>query len=136
MDEFVRRLVQSLDDDTLLVVMGDHGMDAKGDHGGESDDEVEAALWMYSKRPVFGRTSHEYVLPPSTAKIRPVNQIDLVPTLALLLGIPIPYNNLGRPIEEAFTGPAGNDWRNLATVSRIASAGIERYQKSYFQARV
>lgn len=135
MDAFVRDLVQTLDDDTLLVVMGDHGMDARGDHGGESDDEVEAALWMYAKRPVFGRTKPEYITPPATAKIRPVNQIDLVPTLALLLGLPIPYNNLGQPIEEAFAGQKGDDWKNLAAVSRIASAGIRRYQASYFTAR-
>jgi GPI ethanolamine phosphate transferase 3 subunit O len=135
MDQFVRDLVQTLDDDTLLIVMGDHGMDGKGDHGGESDDEVEAALWMYSKKPVFGRTKPEYATPPATAKIRPVNQIDLVPTLALLLGIPIPYNNLGQPIEEAFAGKKGDAWDNLAAVSRIASAGIQRYQASYFAAR-
>lgn len=135
MDEFARNLAASIDDDTLLVIMGDHGMDAKGDHGGESDDEVEAALWMYSKKPIFGRTKPEYVTPPETAKVRPVNQIDLVPTLALLLGIPIPYNNLGRPIEEAFAGPKGSDWKNLHAVLRMTAAGVERYQDSYFKAR-
>ncbi|KAK2591812.1 mannose-ethanolamine phosphotransferase gpi13 [Conoideocrella luteorostrata] len=135
MDEFIRQLTATIDDRTLLVVMGDHGMDGKGDHGGESDDEVEAALWMYSKMPVFGRTSPEFAIPPATAKIRPVNQIDLVPTLSLLLGIPIPFNSLGLPIEEAFSGPKGNDWTNLAAVSRMASAGIERYQRAYFKTR-
>ncbi|KAI5459848.1 hypothetical protein BGZ63DRAFT_388801 [Mariannaea sp. PMI_226] len=135
MDTFIRKLVQNIDDKTLLIVMGDHGMDSKGDHGGESDDEVEAALWMYSKKPFFGRTAPEYATPPASAKIRPVNQIDLVPTLALLTGIPIPYNSLGTPIEEAFAGVKGNDWRNLAAVSRLASAGIERYQASYFKTR-
>ncbi|EFW99030.1 phosphoethanolamine n-phosphodiesterase [Grosmannia clavigera kw1407] len=130
MDEFVRRVAGSIDDDTLLVVMGDHGMDSKGDHGGESDDEVEAALWMYARQPVFGRTEAAFVMPPLTAKERPVNQIDLVPTLALLMGIPIPYNNLGFPIEEAFIGGAGNDWANLATVAEITAAGIHRYQSS------
>ncbi|KAI1167455.1 GPI ethanolamine phosphate transferase 3-like protein [Nemania serpens] len=135
MDTFIRQLTESLDQDTLLVVMGDHGMDGKGDHGGESDDEVEAALWMYSKQPVFGRTQADFATPPATAKIRPVNQIDLVPTLALLLGIPIPYNNLGRPIEEAFAGPEGNAWDRLAAASAVTSAGINRYQASYFKAR-
>ncbi|KAG5919596.1 hypothetical protein E4U42_006476 [Claviceps africana] len=135
MNDFIRRLTATIDDGTLLVVMGDHGMDDRGDHGGESDDEVEAALWMYSKAPVFGRTSPQDAVPPANAKIRSVNQIDLVPTLSLLLGIPVPYNNLGRPIEEAFAGPRGNDWANLAAVSRMTSAGIERYQQSYFRAR-
>ncbi|KAI0440202.1 GPI ethanolamine phosphate transferase 3-like protein [Xylaria telfairii] len=135
MDNFIRQLTESIDQDTLLVVMGDHGMDGKGDHGGESDDEVEATLWMYSKQPVFGRTQVDFGTPPATAKIRPVNQIDLVPTLALLLGIPIPYNNLGRPIEEAFAGPEGNAWDRLAAASGVTSAGIKRYQASYFKAR-
>ncbi|KAI0390802.1 GPI ethanolamine phosphate transferase 3-like protein [Xylariaceae sp. FL0594] len=135
MDGFIRRLAESVDEDTLLVVMGDHGMDGKGDHGGESDDEVEAALWMYSKRPVFGRTKAEFITPPATAKIRPVNQIDLVPTLSLLLGIPIPFNNLGRPIEEAFVGPQGNAWDHLAAASSVAAAGVKTYQASYFKAR-
>ncbi|KAI0527899.1 GPI ethanolamine phosphate transferase 3-like protein [Xylaria bambusicola] len=135
MNTFISQLTQSIDEDTLLVVMGDHGMDGKGDHGGESDDEVEAALWMYSKRPVFGRTQPDFATPPATAKIRPVNQIDLVPTLALLLGIPIPFNNLGRPIEEAFAGPKGNAWDHLAAASSVTSAGIKRYQASYFTAR-
>lgn len=135
MDDFIHKLVESIDDKTLLVVMGDHGMDSKGDHGGESDDEVEAALWMYSKKPFFGRTSSDFAIPPPNAKVRSVNQIDLVPTLALLLGIPIPFNNLGGPIEEAFAGTKGNDWRNLNAVSRVAAAGIERYQASYHKAR-
>lgn len=135
MDELIRDIISKIEDDTLLIVMGDHGMDSKGDHGGESDDEIEAALWMYSKRPVFGRTQPEFALPPPDAKTHRVNQIDLVPTLALLLGIPIPFNNLGAPIEEAFAGPRGNDWANLAAVSRVASAGIERYQKLYFETR-
>ncbi|KAI0603157.1 hypothetical protein F4775DRAFT_532353 [Biscogniauxia sp. FL1348] len=135
MDQFIRNLTKEIDDETLLVVMGDHGMDSKGDHGGESEDEVEAALWMYSKKPVFGRTRPEFVTPPATAKIRPVNQIDLVPTLTLLLGIPIPYNNLGGPIEEAFAGLKGTAWDHLAAAFSVTAAGIKRYQASYFKAR-
>lgn len=135
MDEFIRRLTATIDDDTLLIVMGDHGMDSKGDHGGESDDEIESALWMYSKQPFFGRAQPEHATPPANAKIRPVNQIDLVPTLSLLLGIPIPFNNLGRPIEEAFLGKDGTSWKNLATASRVAAAGIKRYQAAYSSAQ-
>jgi phosphatidylinositol glycan class O len=135
MNGLTQEIVQNLDHDTLLVVMGDHGMDSKGDHGGESDDEVQAALWMYSKKGIFGRTDPTFVTPPQNAKIRPVNQIDLVPTLALLLGLPIPFNNLGRPIEEAFVGKKGNAWDNLAGVSRMTAAGIKRYQAAYYEAR-
>ena len=134
MDTVVERLMTSLDESTLLVVMGDHGMDAKGDHGGESDDEVQAALWMYSKNAVFGRASAQDVAPPETAKQRPVWQIDLVPTLALILGLPIPFNNLGAPIKEAFLG-RGGDWRNVARVTALAAAQVKRYQQEYALAR-
>ncbi|MCJ1299944.1 mannose-ethanolamine phosphotransferase gpi13 [Hypocenomyce scalaris] len=135
MDGVFRQIISVLDEETLLVVMGDHGMDVKGDHGGESDDEVEAALWMYSKKGIFGRGRDEHVTPPKTAKIRPVGQIDLVPTLSLLLGMPIPFNNLGTPIEEAFLGRENNDWYNLASVDALTSAQIKRYQHEYALAR-
>jgi len=131
MDTVVRDIIRLLDDDTLLVIMGDHGMDGKGDHGGESDDEVQAALWMYSKQPVFGRSRKEFATPPATAKERPVNQIDLVPTLSLLLGLPIPFNNLGGPIEEAFIGKTGGDYANLAAVNHLTASQIWRYQLAY-----
>ncbi|PGH17237.1 hypothetical protein AJ80_04879 [Polytolypa hystricis UAMH7299] len=135
MDQVMRDIIRSIDEDTLLVVLGDHGMDAKGDHGGESDDEVEAALWMYSKKGLFGRTNELLLEPPRTAKERPIPQIDLVPTLSLLLGIPIPFNNLGSPIEEAFAGPGGQDLKNLIAVNRLSSAQIKRYQHKYADAK-
>lgn len=131
MNDVFTRLIAAIDDDTLLVVMGDHGMDAKGDHGGESDDEVEAALWMYSKKGLFGRSQASDVQPPRTAKERPVGQIDLVPTLSLLLGMPVPFNNLGQPIKEAFIGTKGDDYKNLAEVNRLTAAQINRYQAEY-----
>ncbi|KAI9842932.1 MAG: mannose-ethanolamine phosphotransferase gpi13 [Thelocarpon superellum] len=135
MDAVFREVISLLDDSTLLVVMGDHGMDVKGDHGGESFDEVQAALWMYSKKGIFGRRTPEVVHPPASAHERPVAQIDLVPTLALLLGLPIPFNNLGAPIEEAFLGRDGRNWENLAVASRLAGAQIKRYQSEYAKAR-
>ncbi|KAG9716695.1 hypothetical protein KCU59_g19277, partial [Aureobasidium melanogenum] len=135
MNSVFERMIAALDDKTLLVVMGDHGMDAKGDHGGESDDEVEAALWMYSKQGLFGRRDESSAKPPYTAKERPVAQIDLVPTLSLLLGMPIPFNNLGQPIEEAFIGRKSNDYQNLAQVSRLTAGQIHRYQKEYSAVR-
>ncbi|KAF2154898.1 hypothetical protein K461DRAFT_222289 [Myriangium duriaei CBS 260.36] len=135
MNEVMTRIMNSIDDNTLLVVMGDHGMDSKGDHGGESDDEIEAAIWMYSKKPVFGRLSRTNPKPPANAKERPVRQIDLVPTLSLLLGLPIPFNNLGRPIDEAFSSRSGADFANLAKVNRLTAAQIHRYQTKYAELR-
>ena len=135
MNSVLQEIIDSIDDRTLLVVMGDHGMDIKGDHGGESDDEIEAALWFYSKMGVFGRTSSDTVKPPQTAKDRPVSQIDIVPTLSILLGTPIPFNNLGSPIAEAFLGDALPDWKNLASVNALSAAQVRDYQHEYARAR-
>ncbi|ETN40546.1 uncharacterized protein HMPREF1541_04823 [Cyphellophora europaea CBS 101466] len=135
MNGVISDIANGIDSETLLVVMGDHGMDTKGDHGGESDDEVEAALWMYSKAPRFGRTDPAHVYPPSTAKERTVGQIDLVSTLSLLLGLPIPYNNLGTPIPEAFIGPNNNGWENLAAAELLALGQVQNYQTQYSKAR-
>jgi GPI ethanolamine phosphate transferase 3 subunit O len=131
MNRVLTQIAHDIDDDTLLVVLGDHGMDTKGDHGGESDEEVEAALWMYTKKPHFGRTDQSHRRPPATAKDRRVGQIDLVSTLSLLLGLPIPYNNLGTPIPECFIGRSSNDWHNLAAVEMLAWRQIQNYQDEY-----
>ncbi|ORX36322.1 putative ER membrane localized phosphoryltransferase [Kockovaella imperatae] len=108
MDEVLRRVVKMMDDDTLLVLLGDHGMDSKGNHGGDSELETAAALWLYSKTPIFGGSIDNefieslptYTYPRSPKSLRHVNQIDLLPTLSYLLGLPIPFNNLGTVIPE------------------------------------
>lgn len=102
MNDVIEHVVESLDDDTLLIVMGDHGMDSTGNHGGDAPDEVESTLFMYSKSQVFQKIPQAYNIKNMGKDYRKVNQIDLVSTMSLLLGLPIPYNNLGLPIDEMF----------------------------------
>ena len=52
-----RSVLTSLDEDTLVFVLGDHGMTSTGDHGGETEMETDAALLIYSPRPIF--TPHQ-----------------------------------------------------------------------------
>lgn len=42
-----------IDEDTVVFVFGDHGMSPTGDHGGETNLETDAALLVYSPRPLF-----------------------------------------------------------------------------------
>jgi phosphatidylinositol glycan class O len=82
----------------MLLVLGDHGSTSDGDHGGDSELELEAALFAYS-RPPPGKSR------PATPRLRhgqaaAVSQIDLTPTIALLLGLPIPFGSLGLVIPE------------------------------------
>lgn len=79
-----------MDDETTLIVVGDHGMTRTGDHGGDTDDEVNALLFSYSKKVNF---HEDYEGDDSSYQMK---QIDLVPTLAIILGVPIPFSNLGK----------------------------------------
>lgn len=84
----MKEIIESLDKDTILFVVGDHGMTENGDHGGESINEIEAGMFVYSMVPLLTYDSVQDT----------VSQIDLVPTLASILGVPIPFSNLGSVI--------------------------------------
>ena len=43
-----RNVTREMTPDTVLFVLGDHGMTRTGDHGGDSQDELEAGLFIYS----------------------------------------------------------------------------------------
>lgn len=82
---------------TLLILCGDHGMNDVGNHGGSTLGETSPALLLAS--PKLRHVSKGSVSP--TAAISDfdfydkVEQSDIVPTLAGLLGFPVPLNNLG-----------------------------------------
>lgn len=47
-----------------------------------------------------------------------VSQIDIVPTLSLLLGLPIPFSNLGSVIPELFPSN-GSKWKHLTVPPEV-----------------
>jgi phosphatidylinositol glycan class O len=135
MNDVLTRVVERLDQDTLLVVLGDHGMDTRGDHGGDGELETSPGMWIYSKSvPLVGSSLSEIpasLLPTATFPGTPVahrhiQQIDIVPTLSLLLGLRIPFNNLGAVIPELFS--RGDEYRKAL---RTNAAQIERYLGAY-----
>ena len=131
LDKVIRKVMRKMDDETVLFVFGDHGMDAPGNHGGETVAELESALFMYSKRPYFGRLDQRlYNKSANGQSYRSVNQIDFLPTISLLLGVPVPYNSLGSPIPEAFLGPGSDDFDNLARAMNITSSQINNYRNT------
>lgn len=85
MNDVIETIVETMDDETTLYVIGDHGMTNTGDHGGETDEEVTALMFAYTKKEQFMAKSDEIAM----------EQIDLVPSLAVTLGVPIPHSNLG-----------------------------------------
>ena len=55
-------VTNGMPDDAVLLVLGDHGMTATGDHGGDSALELEAALYVYSKQPLPSSASETVCL--------------------------------------------------------------------------
>ncbi|KAK0085316.1 hypothetical protein PV325_005426 [Microctonus aethiopoides] len=86
-NDLIREIIDTLSDDVILFMMGDHGMTETGDHGGDSSNEIEAGLFVYSKKP--------FISGFETSKTRILNQIDIVPTFSAILGTPIPFSNIG-----------------------------------------
>ncbi|KAI3317931.1 alkaline-phosphatase-like protein [Xylariaceae sp. AK1471] len=84
--------------DTLLVLLGDHGMTAQGNHGGRLPEELAAATVFIS--PKLGdvaqpRRSSPLDIAEDYLYYSAVNQIDVVPTLSGLMGFQIPLTNAG-----------------------------------------
>lgn len=102
MDHMVKQIYSSIEsqphlNSTLFVLLGDHGMNDAGNHGGSAPGETSPALVFMS--PKLKSLKRTYEVP---VKFREdfryysvIEQSDLAPTLAALLGFPIPKNNLG-----------------------------------------
>ncbi|KAF8953685.1 alkaline-phosphatase-like protein [Flammula alnicola] len=137
MNDVLNRVVEQMDEDTLLVVLGDHGMDRSGDHGGDGTLETSSGMWIYSKGAPLTESSN--TVPSGTLQFRKfpgcdirhrsIQQIDILPTMSLLLGMPIPYNNLGTVIPELFwRDPNG---QTLEKALQINAAQVMAYLDTY-----
>lgn len=103
MDGIVNQIYEAIETQkqfhsTLLVLCGDHGMNDGGNHGGSSSGETSPALVFIS--PKFQAITNGSNCPVGLPEGQfhyydMVEQSDIVPTLAALLGFPIPLNNLG-----------------------------------------
>lgn len=81
---------------TLFVLCGDHGMNEAGNHGGSSAGETSPALLFISpKFESLGRRESPIEPSGDMQYYQTVQQADIAPTLAGLLGLPIPLNSLG-----------------------------------------
>ncbi|KAF3207428.1 major facilitator super transporter protein [Orbilia oligospora] len=107
MDGIVKQVYQAIETeahlkDTLFVLVGDHGMNDGGGHGGSSSGETSAALvFMSPKLKALEPTFAAPAVPKDEfTYYRRIEQSDVAPTLTTLLGLPIPKNNLGLFIQD------------------------------------
>ncbi|XP_060169924.1 uncharacterized protein LOC132600639 [Lycium barbarum] len=129
-----------LHENTLLLVMGDHGQTINGDHGGGAPEEVETSLFAMSLQ-----KHHPSSLPSETdssscrldlekRKIctSSIEQLDFAATVSALLGIPYPFGSIGRVNPELYALAAGT-WNldNFTPESGINLSSLEKWMQNY-----
>ncbi|KMT11998.1 hypothetical protein BVRB_5g099600 [Beta vulgaris subsp. vulgaris] len=104
-----------LHENTLLVVMGDHGQTLNGDHGGGSPEEVETSIFAKSFKNVT------FSLPPELDSVScglnadgkqlcigTIEQLDFAATMSAMLGVPFPFGSIGRINPQLYSLGAGS----------------------------
>ncbi|KAH9286311.1 GPI ethanolamine phosphate transferase 3 [Echinococcus granulosus] len=122
LDKFLSHLLPQLRKSDLLIAFGDHGMTATGDHGGNSDAEVDAALFAYTPRGFLRAPAPSAATSGEVVPLLTVEQVNLVPTLAALTGTPIPFSNLGIVVTQLFNfdlvGPVNENFKQIFTYAK------------------
>lgn len=91
-DQNLQRFLDALPKETTVLALSDHGALANGNHGVDSDLERKTPLFAYG--PGI-RKGQKLVL----------EQVDIAPTIAALLGIPSPAHGVGMPVTELVDAP-------------------------------
>nr|CRZ24185.1 Bm3669 [Brugia malayi] len=122
MDSVIKEIYEKLqkvyDTNFSIIVFGDHGMTEGGSHGGSSELETHVPIVYVDGRK--RRTSNE------TFCVASVEQVDIVPTLATLLNIPIPKESLGVTLLPYIT----TDRSNLSVLLFVLQ-NAEQFRKLY-----
>ncbi|KAJ2743392.1 major facilitator super transporter protein [Coemansia sp. BCRC 34301] len=111
---------------TLFVLLGDHAMNEIGNHGGNSQLET-STVFVFLGQGIRGQpldSQDKNAL--SALMTAEVPQINLVPTLALLFGVPIPKNNLGMPLPELLRSYSDSERLRLLQASAHQMFGVVR----------
>lgn len=103
-DQVISDIIETIDDDTTLVILGDHGVLFNGVHGGGSLDETSTAIVAYHKKGFqkYQQKGLSKVMRSINETTLSVKQQDIAPTLAMLMGTPIPFSNMGQIINDIY----------------------------------
>lgn len=123
MNSVYERLYKEIDEDTLMILSGDHGMNEDGAHGGPSDGETSPALVFAS--PAFRNTRAD-----RTTSMMRIDQIDAVPTLMTLLGLPTPLNSVAKLIPDIISHVYENEPLDMLRAYELNALQIHRLLKT------
>jgi hypothetical protein len=108
MDKLLRKVINLMDDDTTLMIVGDHGMDFSGEHGRDSPGETNTVIVGYSKKGFqkYKQNNLHDIMRSINETTKLVKQEDFTPTISMLLGLPIPFSNMGQVLSDMY--PVGS----------------------------
>lgn len=89
LDREVFQVIETLDESWTVVVASDHGAGDSGTHGLDTPEQRRGPIWL-SGRGIL----------PRVKLGRPIDQVELGATLAVLLGVAGPDHGVGHPIVE------------------------------------
>ena len=137
----------------VALVLGDHGMTEDGNHGGGTSDEINAGLFVHFSPGCHeedggtdnagGVVNGDELGAHSAGAFDAIHQIDLVPTISLLMGLPIPYANIGGLVPDLLppprnyhhgdrrTGPTSSSTPHIATALALNAAQVWNYLYTY-----
>jgi len=103
-DAAIIDIIKLVDDETTLIILGDHGMDKWGTHGGGTEDEMNTAIVAYHKKGFqkYHQEGISKVMRSINETTLSVKQQDITSTVSMLLGVPIPFSNLGQIINDIY----------------------------------
>ncbi|XP_057773853.1 uncharacterized protein LOC130993117 isoform X2 [Salvia miltiorrhiza] len=111
-----------LHENTMLLVMGDHGQTLNGDHGGGTAEEVETAIFALTmKKPntlpaAAESSSCQLDVHERRVCTNSIQQLDFAATVSALLGIPFPFGSIGRVNSELYS-LAGGTWNQEESIT-------------------
>jgi len=134
----------------VALVLGDHGMTEDGNHGGGTSEEVNAGLFVHFSpgcnqhgKNENDRIKGEEIGTHSTHVFDSIHQIDLVPTISFLLGLPVPYANIGGLVPDLLPSPPSStttsssssisNTAHIATALALNAAQVWNYLHTYSQ---
>ncbi|KAL2530676.1 Alkaline-phosphatase-like family protein [Forsythia ovata] len=128
-----------LHENTMLLVMGDHGQTLNGDHGGGSAEEVETSIFALSlKKPptsapaAFDNSTCQLDMQGRRICFSSIQQLDFAVTVSALLGLPFPFGSIGHVNSELFALAAGT-WslEKLAIHDRQSLSELDEWMQNY-----
>lgn len=103
--DLTRQLMNAVDNDTTVVIVADHGHVERGGHGGPDPGLLAVPVMFYKRNSNIGADFdltaaevEDYGFPRA---INEPSNVDIAPSVAALLGLPMPRTALGVPLPEA-----------------------------------